>query len=136
MLGLTALCGTVAAKAQAPESERIIREMRSRDPQPYISPERKAQMLTERMDSLLGLDKNSIKNCTKSISKRRADRPKMPSRVPSAWADIRARVADGRREATAWDRAVPAADGHRTISTAIMAVRNTNADSRPKIWRK
>ncbi len=57
MLGLTALCGTVAAKAQAPESGRIIREMRSRDPQPYISPERKAQMLTERMDSLLGLDK-------------------------------------------------------------------------------
>ena len=118
MLGLTALCGTVAAKAQAPESERIIREMRSRDPQPYISPERKAQMLTERMDSLLGLDKNSIKSCTKSISKRRADRPKMPSRVPSAWADIRARMAAG----------------HRTISAAIRAVRNTNA-SRPRIWR-
>lgn len=65
MLGLTALCGTVAAKAQAPESERIIREMRSRDPQPYISPERKAQMLTERMDSLLGLDKKQYKKLNK-----------------------------------------------------------------------
>lgn len=65
MLGLTALCGTVAAKAQAPESERIIREMRSRDPQPYISPERKAQMLTERMDSLLGLDKKQYKKLYK-----------------------------------------------------------------------
>ncbi|GEM_PF-1471083 len=65
MLGLTALCGTVAAKAQAPESERIIHEMRSRDPQPYISPERKAQMLTERMDSLLGLDKKQYKKLYK-----------------------------------------------------------------------
>lgn len=65
MLGLTALCGTVAAKAQAPDSERIIREMRSHDPQPYISPERKAQMVTERMDSLLGLDKKQYKKLYK-----------------------------------------------------------------------
>lgn len=65
MLGLTALCGTGAAKAQAPDSERIIREMRSHDPQPYISPERKAQMVTERMDSLLGLDKKQYKKLYK-----------------------------------------------------------------------
>ncbi|MEZ3564736.1 MAG: hypothetical protein K1V72_10495 [Duncaniella sp.] len=65
MLGLTALCGTIAAKAQAPDSERIIREMRSHDPQPYISPERKARMLTERMDSLLGLDKKQYKKLYK-----------------------------------------------------------------------
>ncbi|MDE7237636.1 MAG: hypothetical protein K2N66_07440 [Paramuribaculum sp.] len=65
VLSLTALSGTIAAKAQDPDSERIIHEMRIDAPHPHISPERKAQMVTERMDSLLGLDKKQYKKLYK-----------------------------------------------------------------------
>lgn len=78
LFGAVSLCNIAAAEPEAPDSDRIIHEMRRHDPHPYISPEVKAQKLTEQMDSLLGLDKKQFKKLYKlnlKEARRQAENP-------------------------------------------------------------